>query len=268
MQPAEVGPGQPLDYAVTGFGQSDANHAAVVAIRYPLDQPGRLSPVDELHRAMRPQQQVAGEVAHGRRLLFRVSLYRHQQLVLYMGKGRRFSLVLAPALEFAQSDPEFQQSLEIPPGHPRHRHLHNLSSMPRTAGNFRQHARGRCRKCLRHSIGSQVRWSCGHCPHTCTLPPGLLDAGTSRPPSARWRRSATARQRAESGPDRGYGASSPPTWPPGRARRPGIKPAASVPVAEVISAYDINMRSVSASGGDDRYEALQIPGPGHHMRRG
>ena len=153
MQPAEVGLGQPLDYAVTGFGQSDANHTAVVAVRYPLDQPGRLSPVDELHSAMRAQQQVAGEVAHSRRLLFRVSLYRHQQLVLYMGKGRRFSLVLAPALEFAQSDPEFQQSLEIPPGHPRHRHLHNLSSMPRTAGNFRQHARGRCRKCLRHSIG-------------------------------------------------------------------------------------------------------------------
>jgi hypothetical protein len=126
MQPTEVGLGQPADYAVTGLGQPDADHAAVVAIRYPLGQPGRLGPVDELHRAVRPQQQVAGEVAHGRRPIPRVPLDRYQQLVLYVGKTRRSGLVLAPALELAQRDPELQQPLEIPPGHLGHRHLQHL----------------------------------------------------------------------------------------------------------------------------------------------
>src|SRR5690349_7015138 len=38
-----------------------------------------------------------------------------------MGKTRCLSLVLAPALELPQRDPELEQPLEILPGHPRHR---------------------------------------------------------------------------------------------------------------------------------------------------
>jgi hypothetical protein len=146
MKPAEVGLGQPLDYAVTVPGQANSDHAGVVAVRYPLNQPGRLGAVDELHRAVRPQQQVSGQVAHGRRLVPPVPLHRYQQLVLYVGQAGRFSLVLAPPHELAQSDPELKQPLEVAPGHPSHRHLQGPPRLPRPACDFTRRACG----CWKH----------------------------------------------------------------------------------------------------------------------
>ena len=66
VQALQVSPGQLLQDAVAIAGQLDPDHAAVVAIRHPLHQPGRFGPVDELDRAVRPQQQVfSNAVAQG-----------------------------------------------------------------------------------------------------------------------------------------------------------------------------------------------------------
>jgi hypothetical protein len=42
-----------------------------------------------------------------------VPLDRHQQLVLDVGQALGLSLILAPALEAPQGDPELEQPLEI-----------------------------------------------------------------------------------------------------------------------------------------------------------
>jgi hypothetical protein len=55
-----------------------------------------------------------------------VSLDRHQQLVLDVSQASGLSLVLAPALEAAQGDPELEEPLEVLPGKPGHRHLPDL----------------------------------------------------------------------------------------------------------------------------------------------
>jgi hypothetical protein len=123
MQALQVRPGQLPQDAVAFAGQPDPDHAAVVNVRRPLHQPGGFGPVHELDRAVRPQQQVAGQVADGGGHGPVVSLDRHQQLVLDVGQALGLRLVLAPALEAAQGDPEFQQPLEVLLGKPGHRHL-------------------------------------------------------------------------------------------------------------------------------------------------
>ena len=60
VQAVEMGLGQPVHNAVTSLCQTDAHHTAVVLVLHALDQPGRLGAVDELHRAVRPEQQVTG----------------------------------------------------------------------------------------------------------------------------------------------------------------------------------------------------------------
>jgi hypothetical protein len=123
VQALQVSPGQLVQDAVARAGQPDPDHAAVVGVRRPLHQPGGFGPVHELDRAVRAQQQVAGQVAHGRGPAVPVPLDRHQQLVLDMGQALGLSLVLAPAMEAAQGDPELQQPLEVLSGEPGHCHL-------------------------------------------------------------------------------------------------------------------------------------------------
>ena len=113
MQAVQVSPGQLLQDAVALAGQADPDHAAVVPVRRPFHQPGGLGPVDKLDRAVRPQEQVAGEISHRGRQVPAVSLDRDKQLMLNMGQALGLSLVLAPALETAQGDPELQQPLEV-----------------------------------------------------------------------------------------------------------------------------------------------------------
>ena len=64
VQAVQVSPGQLLQDAVAFTGQADPDHAAVVSVWRPLHQPGGLGPVDKLNRAVRPQEQVAGEITH------------------------------------------------------------------------------------------------------------------------------------------------------------------------------------------------------------
>jgi hypothetical protein len=113
VQAFQVSPGQLVQHAVAVAGQPDPDHPAVVPVRRPLHQPGGFGPVDELDRAVRPQQQVAGQVAHCRGLVPVVSFDRHQQLVLDVRQALGLSLIFAPALEAAQGDPELEQPLEI-----------------------------------------------------------------------------------------------------------------------------------------------------------
>ena len=113
MQLVQMSPGQPVQYQVTLGRQADTYHAAVILVRYPLDQSGGLGPVDELDRAMRPEQKVSGEVAYGGRPVSPVPFDRHEQLVLNVSKAGGLRLVFAPALKAAQGDPELKQPLEV-----------------------------------------------------------------------------------------------------------------------------------------------------------
>jgi len=108
MQAVQVSRGQLLQYALAFGGQADPYHAAVVTVWCPFYQARGLGAVDELHGAVRPQEQVAGEITNGGRRVSRVSLDRHQQLVLNMGEARGLRLVFAPALEAPQGDTELE----------------------------------------------------------------------------------------------------------------------------------------------------------------
>lgn len=129
VQAVQVSPGQLTHDAFAVRCQANPYHPAVVAIGYPLDQPSELGTVDELRRTVRAQEQVASEIAHGGRHASRVSLDRHQQLMLNMGHTRCPGLIVAPALEAAQGNAELQQPLEVLLGQLGHGHLPGL---PRT----------------------------------------------------------------------------------------------------------------------------------------
>ena len=113
VQAVQVSPGQLLQDAVACTGQANPDHAAVVSVWRPFHQPGGLGPVDKLNRTVRPQEQVASQITYGGRQVPAVSFDRHQQLMLDMGQALGLSLILTPALEAAQGDPELQQPLEI-----------------------------------------------------------------------------------------------------------------------------------------------------------
>lgn len=74
---------------------------------------GRFMQMVEVRRSELPQYAVTGRRPP-------VSLDRHQQLVLDLGQACRPGLILAPALELAQGNPELQQPFEVTPGQ-RHR---------------------------------------------------------------------------------------------------------------------------------------------------
>src|SRR5579859_486550 len=112
-QLVEVRGGQPVQRLLAGLGQPDPGDAAVVAVGPAVNQPGRRGAVDELDRAVRPQHEVAGQVADGRALLAAVALDREQKLMLGRGQADRAGLCLRPVLEPAQADPEGQQVLVV-----------------------------------------------------------------------------------------------------------------------------------------------------------
>ena len=126
VQTIQVSPGQLLQCTVTGLRQADANSAAIVRIRRPLNQSDGLGAVNQFHRAVRPQEQVASEIAYGGRLISRVPLNRHKQLMLNMGQARGLCLFFTPVLKASQRDAELQQPLEIPLSQPGHCHLPGL----------------------------------------------------------------------------------------------------------------------------------------------
>jgi hypothetical protein len=119
-QPFQVRGRQLLQYALTCVSQADADNAAIAGIGCALDQSRGLGPINELHRAVRPQEQVAGEIADRRRRVSRVPLDRHQELMLNLGQPGRLRLFFAPVLKAPQADTEIQQPLEVSLGQPSH----------------------------------------------------------------------------------------------------------------------------------------------------
>lgn len=113
MQAIQVSLGQLLENPVTIPGQPDAYDPAIITVRRPLHHAGGLGTVDKFHRAVRPEQKVAGEVADCGRLVSRISLDRDQQLMLDMSQASGLRLVFAPPLESAQGNTEIKESLEI-----------------------------------------------------------------------------------------------------------------------------------------------------------
>ena len=77
-----MGGGQLVQPVLAVGGEADAGEAAVAAVAPPFDQPAGFGAVDQLDRAVRPQQQVAGQVADGRAGLPAVALDGQQQLML------------------------------------------------------------------------------------------------------------------------------------------------------------------------------------------
>ena len=108
MRPRELG-----YEPVALLGQFHAHYPGVVGVLLALHEAGRPRAVHEPHRAVAPQQQVSGNLADRGWQPPRMSLDRHEQLVLHMREADRRGLVLAPALETAQLDPERQEVLEI-----------------------------------------------------------------------------------------------------------------------------------------------------------
>ena len=113
VQLSEVRLGQGRHQAVAFRGEPDPDDPRVLRVGGAPDKAGRFRPVHQLDRAVVPQQQVAREVADGRRDVSGVSLDRDQELVLDVSEPRGPGLGLAPVLETAQADPERQQVLEV-----------------------------------------------------------------------------------------------------------------------------------------------------------
>lgn len=74
--------GELAETAPAAIGERDAHDAVVVAILTPANQASGLGPVDELDDAVMAQEQLGGEIAHGRMTGLGVAAYREEELVL------------------------------------------------------------------------------------------------------------------------------------------------------------------------------------------
>jgi hypothetical protein len=113
MQFGQVRAGQPGYQMVSLLGELHPDHAGVGRIGPAAHEAGRLRPVHEFHHAVMAKQQVAGEIADGRRSRARMTLDRDQQLVLDMGQAHRASLIFAPSLKAAQADAKGEKVLKV-----------------------------------------------------------------------------------------------------------------------------------------------------------
>src|SRR5581483_2001266 len=115
-QPAkfvEVGSGKLAQPLFAFGGKPDADNAAVAVVPRALDQARGHRPVDQLDRAVVPEQQVISQLANGGRIAAGMALDRQQQLVLCRGEPGAARLGLAPMQELAQAGAEFQQVLVV-----------------------------------------------------------------------------------------------------------------------------------------------------------
>jgi hypothetical protein len=139
VQLDQVSRSQVVEDSLAPAGQPDPDEPAVAGVGGSLHQASRLRAIDQLDRAVMPQQQVAREVSDRRRLGAGMALDRDQELMLDMSQPGLASLILAPPLEPAQAAAERQQVLEILTGllgHARFLPFHR-----------RQPLRARCANC-------------------------------------------------------------------------------------------------------------------------
>src|SRR5215831_12503348 len=113
VQLDQVSRSQFVQDSLAPVGQPDPDEPAVAGVGGSLHKAGQLRAVDQLDRAVMPQQEVAREVSDGRRRAAGMALDRDQQLMLDMGQPGLSGLVLAPSFEPAQAAAERQQVLEI-----------------------------------------------------------------------------------------------------------------------------------------------------------
>lgn len=133
VQLLQVRSGQGLQDPVAPCGDADAHDATVLRVGCSFHQARSFCAVDQLDRAVRPQQHVLGQIADSWRLLSGMALDRHQQLMLDVREARLPRLVLAPALKLSQRNAELEQLLEIALRQPSHFiSVASLQLVPRT----------------------------------------------------------------------------------------------------------------------------------------
>jgi len=109
----KVGCGQLAEPILAVGGEPDAGDAAVAAVAPALHQPGGLGAINQFDRAVRPEQQVGGQVADGGAIPAAVALDGQQQLMLGRGQAGRARPSLGPVLKAAQARPEREQVLIV-----------------------------------------------------------------------------------------------------------------------------------------------------------
>lgn len=106
-----MGGGERSQLGVAQRRDAEPHDAVIFCIDEPGDEPGALSPVDELDGAVVAEEQVVSDVTdRGWRA---VPPYDKQQLVLRTGDARCLRLLLTPAKEAPQAVPEREQPLEV-----------------------------------------------------------------------------------------------------------------------------------------------------------
>lgn len=131
MQLGQVRPGQLGDEPVSFRRELNADHSGVSSVGFAAYEAGRLRPVHQLHHAVMAEQQVAREVADGRREPAGMALDRNQQLMLDVGQAYRASLVFAPPLKAAQAGAKSEEVFEVLTGWLRQNCLSDRDSRSR-----------------------------------------------------------------------------------------------------------------------------------------
>ena len=115
-QPAElleVEVGQCIQVLATVRRQLQAYDAVVPRVAHPLDQPSRVGPIHESHRAVVAEEEVVRHLPDGRTAPVGVATDGEQQLVLGRREAGGLRLLVAPAKEASQAGAQCQKVLII-----------------------------------------------------------------------------------------------------------------------------------------------------------
>ena len=93
--------------------EGQADDPLVVAIGLAPDQSGRFRPVDELDRAVVPEQEDVGDLPDGRAVAARTPPDGEQELVLRRREADFHGLGLAPVQESAEAGPELEETCVV-----------------------------------------------------------------------------------------------------------------------------------------------------------
>jgi hypothetical protein len=94
-------------------GEGQVDDSLVAPVRMAPDQPGSFRAVDELDRAVVPEQEGVGHLPDGRAVPPWVPPHGEQQLVLCRGEADGDRLRLAPVQEAAEAGPELEQTCVV-----------------------------------------------------------------------------------------------------------------------------------------------------------
>ena len=109
----EMALAQLAETAVPEGGEAQVDNSLVAPVGMAPDEAGGFRPVDQLDRAVVPEQEGLGDLPDGRTFPARVPPDREQQLVLRRREADGYRLCLAPAQEAAQAGPELEQTCVV-----------------------------------------------------------------------------------------------------------------------------------------------------------